>query len=302
MKRPIAKPNLFVVGAAKAGTTTLYELLRQHPQVYFPMVKEPAFFCDDAYFARGDDWYLDQFFRRAENQPWRGDASSRYLYFAEKTAPRIASFTAPDIPRVVMIFREPAQLVYSMYWNSVREGKESLPFSEALAAETQRMELMRVDLEKSGQILYAYSRLAAYASQVSVYLRHFPRESFLFLLTEDLADTNGLVHLLQSFLELDDYASLIRPVKKNAAALPRSTGLHRWLRNRSMIKEGLKKLLPFQLRYRLKNAAIEMNLKSFTPPPMEETIAAQLRRDYRDEVLRLQDLISRDLSGWLGEG
>src|SRR6476659_4636931 len=62
-------PNFFIIGAAKAGTTTLYDLLDQHPQVYLPFDKEPAFFCDDDYFRNGIDWYLQTFFAGANVSP-----------------------------------------------------------------------------------------------------------------------------------------------------------------------------------------------------------------------------------------
>ena len=52
-------PNLFVVGAAKAGTTALYDYLAQHPQVFLSRVKEPMFFSREDYYARGLDWYED---------------------------------------------------------------------------------------------------------------------------------------------------------------------------------------------------------------------------------------------------
>ena len=67
-------PNFYILGAAKAGTTTLYELLEQHPQVYMPYDKEPAYYCDDEYYAKGEAWYLRTFFGQAAEKPFRGVA------------------------------------------------------------------------------------------------------------------------------------------------------------------------------------------------------------------------------------
>ena len=68
-------PNLFILGAAKAGTTTLFEQLRQLPYVYFPFSKEPLFFSQDALFEKGMSWYADTFYKEAKGFSVRGDAS-----------------------------------------------------------------------------------------------------------------------------------------------------------------------------------------------------------------------------------
>lgn len=292
-------PNFFIIGAAKAGTTSLYDMLNQHPQVYFPFVKEPAYFCDDEYYAKGNDWYLNNFFRQVEKQPARGEATSRYLFFGNKVAPRIYTFPQVQTPKFISIFRDPAKLVYSFYWNSIREGHETLAFSDALQAEAGRMLSMQNQLENRGQILFAYSRIAQYARQISHFLEIFPRENFLFLLTEDLPNNPTLISSLQSFLGLDDYSKSIQPVNSNQVALPKNRNLHSWLRNRSWIKEIIKPLIPFSIRYKLKTSALEHNLQNFTPPEMDPEIANSLRVHYSEDTRRLQDIIQRDLSKWL---
>jgi hypothetical protein len=298
MKLNIKKPDFFIIGAAKAGTTSLYDILNQHTQVYFPFDKEPAYFCDDEYFDRGDEWYLKTFFSKARVQQLRGEATSRYLYFAEKTAPRIHNFSQPEQPKFIAIFRDPAKLVYSLYWNSVREGHETLSFKEALVAEKDRMVKFQSQMERRGQILYAYSRVGSYAQQVLRYLATFPRERFLFLLTDDLVDFPALISKLQIFLGLDDLSTLIKPVKSNVSALPESSKLHQWLRNRSLLKEFLKPFIPFSIRHKLKMSTLEMNLREFMPPEMDEETANSIREHYREETRLLQNIIQRDLSGW----
>ena len=293
------KPDFFIIGAAKAGTTSLYDILSQHTQVYFPFDKEPAYFCDDEYFSRGDEWYLKTFFEKAREQQICGEATSRYLYFAEKVAPRINYYSQPELPKFIAIFRDPAKLVYSFYWNSVREGHETLSFTEALVAERDRMVKLQAQLERRGQILYAYSRVGLYAQQVLRYLAMFPKDRFLFLLTDDLMDFPTLVSRLQIFLGLEDLSTFIKPVKSNVSALPESSKLQKWLRNRSLLKEFLKPFIPLSIRYKFKMATLEMNLREFTPPEIDEEIANSIREHYREETKQLQDIIQRDLSSWL---
>jgi hypothetical protein len=293
------KPNFFILGAAKAGTTSLYEILAQHPQVYFPFDKEPAYFCDDTYYSKGDKWYLNSFFKQVKEQPLRGEATSRYLYFASKVAPRIKEFVEPVQTKYIVIFRDPAKLVYSFYWNSVREGHETLPFIDALKAENGRMIKFQNELEMHGQILYAYSRIGAYARQVQQYLEYTPKDQFLFLLTEDLTDHSALIHRLQVFLELEDHSSKIKSILSNSAALPRNQAIHHWLRKRSVLKDIVKPFIPSKIRYKLKMSALERNLKKINPPDLDEGIANDLRKHYREETINLQDIIQRDLTKWL---
>jgi Sulfotransferase domain len=293
-------PDFFIIGAAKAGTTTLYEILRQHRQVFLPVAKEPAFFCDDEYYDRGVDWYVDTHFRGARGAAVAGEATSTYLYWGSKVAPRIADAYGSKRPRIIAIFRDPVSLVHSFYWHSVREARESLGFREALAAESERLGVHGAFLRRRGRIVYSYSRIAQYATQLEPYLELFPRSRCLFLLTEDLADFPGLVGKLQAFLELDDEPGL-KPVVSNVAALPRSPALHRWLRESSGVKEIGKRILPFPVRHRLKTRAIQMNLKPLRIPSMDADLAHEIRRHYADEVKRLEGIIGRDLSRWYAE-
>lgn len=291
-------PNFFILGAAKAGTTSLFDALNQHPQVYFPLVKEPAFFCDDSYYARGLDWYAQTYYQASGGQPARGEATSRYLFWGEKVAARIHLMSPSNPPRFIIIFREPASLVHSFYWNSVREGQEDLELSQALEKEAERLAQRGAQLKAEGQILFAYSRIGLYAQQVKYYLDLFPRRQFLFLLTDDLKDFSALTKKMQNFLELDDYSADIKPVTSNSAALPHSASLHQWLRNRSRIKDVLKSFIPLNVRHRLKMSALEMNLKAFQYPALDPGIEARLRAQYRNEMFALESIIQRDLSAW----
>jgi hypothetical protein len=295
------KPNLFIIGAAKAGTTSLYELLDQHPQIYFPFSKEPAYFIEDDNYNRGDHWYLKTYFQKAKSQQIRAEATSRYLYYSEKVAPRIFRFANLEQPKFIVIFRDPAKLVYSFYWNSVREGHEPLQFTEALDAEPERMRKLEVVQAKKGQILFAYSKIGLYAQQISNFLDIFPKENFLFLLTEDLMDFSSLVSTLQKFLCLQDGADYFKPRTSNTSAMPKNRKLHQWLRGPSLIKDFIKPLMPYSLRYKLKNYSIERNLEKFNPPMMDIEIENSLRSHYSEETKRLQVLIQRDLTKWLPE-
>ena len=292
------KPNFFIIGAAKAGTTSLYDLLKQHPQVYLPFEKEPAFFCDEGYYKKGDEWYLNRYFSEVTKQTVWGEATSRYLFYAKKVAPRIKAFLQENQAKFIVILRDPAKLVYSLYWNSVREGYEELPFDEALNLERERKDLIEQNA-RIGVIRYSYSTAAAYGTQLMDFFKYFPKENFLFLFTDELKDQQLLFAKLQSFLLIDDYSDKIKYVQSNASALPKSRKLHNWLRSESRIKDLIKPFVPYKIRHQIKMSVLEKNLVSYKAPELDEETANSIRKLYMPETIKLQEILQKDLITWL---
>lgn len=295
-------PNFLIIGAAKSGTTALYELLKQHPQVYLPFDKEPLFFSRDDYFAQGADWYAERYFKEGESFRARGEATPHYLYWAEKVAPRIAQTFGNHPPKFIAIFRDPVQRAYSWYWNMVREGFEKLDFEAALEAEPRILKDRWEEFHSFGLMTFGYVRGGLYATQLESYLSLFPRERFLFLLQEELkpANLDATMRRVFAFLDVDTDVQ-VHEVTSNPAVMPRSRFVHTLLHRGSRFKEWFKKQLPFSIRHRLKQALSDSNMQSFEYPPMDPQIAARLRETFADEVQRLSTLIGRDLSHWLAK-
>jgi len=293
-------PNFYILGAAKAGTTTLYEILKQHPQIYLSYVKEPMFFSHDDNYQQGVEWYASTFFPKAGGFRLRGEATPHYLYWAEKVAPRIKELYGEAEVKFIAIFRDPVQRAYSWYWNMVKEGKEDLSFAQALEKEPERLKAHWETLYQAGAMAYGYYRGGCYASQIEQYLQLFPRERFFFLLQEDLKDLKSeAFNRFIEFLDVDRSFRFTHTVS-NPAALPRSRTLHAWLHGRSALKDLIKKVVPLPLRYYSKVALTEVNMQAITYPPLDESTAKGLMARYRDEITRLETLIGRDLSHWKG--
>lgn len=294
------KPNFFILGAAKAGTTSLYDILRQHPQVYFPFAKETAFFNDDGFFSYGLEWYFNTYFSGAETFLACGEATPHYLYWAEKTAPRIREALGSETVRFIIILREPVSRAYSWYWNMVKEGQEDLGFEDAIEAEAVRLKKYHEMLYTSGRMTYGYIRGGRYAEQISFFLDLFPRENFLFLLHDDLLNRfDDIANQLKSFLKIDaDF--VFKPLYSNQATLSRNLTLQRWLRERgrSPIKDVIKKILTPKLSYRIKEIALRANQRPFRYPPLSRSIASALKAQFVNDNLRLGKIIGRDLSYW----
>jgi hypothetical protein len=295
-------PNFFIIGASKSGTTTLYDVLRQHPQIYFSFAKEIQFFSHDEYFGKGLAWYAETFFKNATHFPARGDASTHYLFWSEKVVPRIKESFGENPLKFIAIFRDPVQRAYSWYWHLRREGKESLSFEDALSAEDERYAAHWEELFTHGMQRYGYYRGGCYATQLETYLETFSRGNFLFLLHEDLKkDFPNAISSILAFLEVGQIE--LNPSRSNPAAVSRSRRLQNFLLRPSGPLHRMIRIfthrLPHNIRYQLKMSALEMNLREETYPPMEKATERRLRLRYREEVERLEKIIGRDLSHWI---
>jgi hypothetical protein len=221
-------PNFFLVGAAKAGTTSLYAYLSQHHDVFFPAIKEPHFFTEvrpsaeqqfliEAISKRSA--YLRLFARAAGHQVI-GDASPSYLWHPE--VPRRIRETVPQA-KIAMILRDPVERAYSHYLMDYREGAQSRPFYQALLHDMSRS-------EKGWGVSYLYYELGLYAQQVKRYLETFTPERVKILMFEDFRrDANGVLRELAAFLGLDPkpLAQIDTSRRYNSYAAPRNQYLRR---------------------------------------------------------------------------
>ena len=178
------KPNYFVIGAVKAGTTSLCELLAEHPDVFMCEPREPQFFTE--YFDRGYDWYRS-LFEPAVGYKAVGDGSTTYAetgYYPE-ALPRLVEY-APDA-RIIYVTRSPLPRLES-YWIELRHRgiRVSPSFGKALRTWPELIDS------------------ALYWKQISAYRQHFPDERILVLFLDDFEqDPNGILRRCFSFLGVD---------------------------------------------------------------------------------------------------
>jgi hypothetical protein len=294
-------PNLFIIGAAKAGTTALYDYLSQHPQVFLSRIKEPMFFSRDECYARGLDWYADVCFEGAENYPVRAEATPHYLYWSEKVAPRIKEVYGEIPVKFIVSFRDPVSRAYSWYWNMVREGREDLGFDEALRVEELRLKQNRHELYQLGSMVYGYSAGSQYASLLQPYLELFSPESFFFVFQDDLKSrVNGTCKEIFEFLGIESSIH-ISTTRSNPAAMPRSRLLHKTLRRRFLFKELIKRFMPIGVRRPLKKKMMQVNLKETPYVPLDPQLAHELRLSFGIEIEKLEKITGRELSSWKAE-
>ncbi len=294
-------PNLFIIGAAKAGTTALYDYLAQHPQVFLSRFKEPMFFSREENYAKGSDRYEEAHFAGAEGYPVRAEATPHYLYWSEKVAPRIKEVYGENPVKFIVAFRDPVSRAYSWYWNMVREGREDLDFGEALRVEEHRLEQNHAELYQLGAMVYGYSAGSRYASLLQPYLELFSPEDFFFVFQDDLKSrVDETCAEIFEFLGIES-STQMNTSKSNPAAMPRSRLFHKTLRQRSLFKELIKPFMPSRARSALKSKLMQANLKETTYVPLDRQLAHELRLSYTTEIEKLEKITGRELSSWKAE-
>ncbi len=294
-----AMPNTMILGAAKSGTTTLNNLLSQHPQVFQAFEKEPMFFSRDDYFNRGVEWYANKYFLNREYYAIRSEASPHYLYWAYKVSPRIKDVFHSRPIKFLIILRNPIKRAYSWYWNMLADGRETLPFIEALKAEEERIRDNFEELQYYGSMQYGYYRGGCYTKQIRAFFNDFPTKNFLILLQEDLLkDQKTTMKKVFNFLNIESNVK-IKSTFINPSAKPYLKGLHKWIRTPSRFKDQIKRTLPPHLTYKLKSKILKANLRKFNYPNMEEEAYQNLKENFKDEISSLSKMIGRDLTHWL---
>lgn len=135
-------PDFIIAGAQKAGTTSLYRYLEEHPNVVTPITKELAFF--DRNFDRGAQWYRLHFPLRdtkhsaegADKRTITGESTAYYVF--HPLAPQRIAETLPQV-RIIILLRNPVDRAFSHYQHKIRRGQETLSFDEAIDAEAGRL-------------------------------------------------------------------------------------------------------------------------------------------------------------------
>jgi hypothetical protein len=285
-------PNFLIIGAMKSGTTALYYYLEQHPEIYMSPVKEPNFFSQENAVDTVTHIETYQYlFRGASGKKAIGEASHSYLY-----EPRAAAEIRRYVPeaKLIAILRNPIDRAYSHFLHMVRSGTEPLDdFAQALREE-------EVGIHK-GRTFQDYIGRGLYYNQLKRYFGTFSREQVRVYLYEDLSGAPiSTVQDAFRFLKVDDSFVPDVSLRRNVSGHPRYKTLDRLLRSQSRIKHAAKIYLPAKLRWRFSKAFDDLKTRNLIePPPVRSEVRRQLIRVYREDILNVQELIHRDLSGWL---
>jgi hypothetical protein len=295
-------PDFFIVGHPKCGTTALYEMLRRHPQIYMPELKETRWFARELHprtpsstHPRSLEEYL-ALFAAARPDQRAGEASPSYLRSPE-AAGRIAELQPHA--RIIAILREPASFLHSLHMELMRDHVETeKDLAKAIALEQQRSSEQQLS-RRPGLV---YSDYVRYVEQLRRYHAVFPPEQVKVLIYDDFrADNEATVRAVMSFLGVEDSAPL-ELTEANPSVRVRSPRLNEMVRSLYLgrgpvgraLKAPIKALTPARVR-RGGLEAFQRRAVYGRPQPADERLMLALRRRFRDEVIALSDYLDRDL-------
>ena len=303
MEAPL--PNFLVIGAGKAGTSSLYFYLKQHPQVFMSEIKETNFFVYDAqnpmdlgqdaskrFQIRSLEAYR-ALFKEAVAARAIGEASPWYL-----VDPGAAERIRHHLPgaKLVAILRDPAERAFSAYSMYVRDGLEPRTFARAIADEEHGAWDHALRRAQKHYVSDGY-----YARHLRVYCDLFERSQIAVYLYEDLqTDALSLMRRLYGFLGVDDSFVPETGRRHNPSGLPRNPLLRPLVHKRSILTTTMRRVLPDRLRPRARAAQNALRDRyAQAAPPLPPESRTMLIKKYREDIIELQDLIRRDLRHWL---
>lgn len=294
------RPDFFIVGAFKSGTTALYEYLRRHPQVFMPFHKEPNFFGDDltrhyGRMSRGEYLALFKSARRGQRV---GEASTWYLYSAS-AAREIAEFSPGA--QVIVLLRNPVDVMYAQHSQLLYRADEDLSdFRSALEAEPARRRGDRLPPPPARPETFFYRHSVQFAEQLQRYFEVFDREHVHVVLFDDLVSQPATTYRdVLEFLHVDpsfetDFSAYNENKRVRSRALQRLV-----YRPPGPLLGAIRRLRRFPLVHRLRDRALRLNSTVERRTPMDPDLRRELSAEFAPEIARLSALIDRDLSQWV---
>lgn len=263
----------------KSGTTSLYSYLKNHPDVFMPANKEPAFFSNERIWNKGVKWY-ESLFIGQEDKKAVGEASVNYTKFPYyKSVPERIYALIPEV-RLIYVLRSPVDRIYSHYLHNVYAGIEHDPLQKAI-------------VEKP-----LYIQTSLYYTQIEQYLKHFDREQLLILLLDDMkedpADTTRQVF---EFLQVD--STYVPP---NITEVRHQTKEKRGKDNNIMkmlrktpLYPYLKEKIPSDIKSK---AGLILKTKIQQTEPLSDSIKKKLYHYVSNDLGKMAAFLNRDLSFW----
>lgn len=312
------QPNFFVVGAAKAGTTSLYHYLREHPQIYMSPIKEPCYFASEVRPGSFDAAYRDEarrsveatreylsgpmdqprfggivseredylkLFRNVTCEKAIGEASVCYLW--SPTAPLNIAARIPDA-RIIIILRDPADRAFSQYLDLLTAGRTLLSFRECIHRAMSQP-------NRQFQTLHPFLEYGDYHDQVKRYLDLFPKANVRIYSYDSYGgQISRILPDIFKFLEVDQEFLPDLSRQYRTPRVPRLYKLSYYLK-RSGLWQPIRRSIPPPIRRRLRNAALRPR-QSLVMDPEDRRMLVDY---YRDDIRKLSILLEREFSSWL---
>jgi len=301
----VRKPNAFIVGAPKCGTTAMCHYLGQHPGAFLSDPKEPHYFAhedmpnSDQYFTDLDS-YLSLFAAADKSQKILVEGSVWYLY-CENAIKRIAEFNPSA--KIIVMLRRPDEMVYSFHSQALLNFYDDVEcFSTAWKMAKHPELRKRLPRSCKEPMIIKYDKIATYGRQLERVYQSFSKSQVHIIFYEDFSQKTAEVYSeTLSFLGLDDAHEIsFERINENSVVRnrffgrfiehPPATLLRLW----SVLKDivGLKKI-------GLRDKLLTLNSTKAVRPVMEESVRRDIVENYKSDTLLLQKITGRDLTSWL---
>jgi len=300
------KPNLFIVGQQKSGTTALHYFLEQHPEVFMSRPKEVHFFCKDfhklsrkfhknnakAFYETQDMKTYLNLFSKAKSEKILGDASPNYIH-SRTSANQIYKFDPKA--KIIIMLREPSAFVHSLHRQYVNETSEDIEnFEKALEVESDRKKGKKIPYRiRCPTYLYYFERIK-YAEQIKRFLKYFPRRQVKIIIFDDFKKNNAKIYKeVLRFLEIDEtFAPDFKIV--HGSKKPKSEKLNKIFRN-PLLTNIPKSILSPRIYDKIQLKVQELLMKEGGfEPPVDPIIKRRLMKKFKSEVVKLNNLLHKE--------
>lgn len=291
-------PNFLCIGAPKCGTTSLFEILSQHPEIGLSSFKEPHFFNNDLNWEKGLEWYENNYFSKLDSKVI-GEFTPTYL--SSYSSPlRIKNSLGPDVKFIVLL-RNPVERSYSHYLHSKRDEYEHFDFIDAILAEEGRLNKLDIKNDLISFLKYSYVYQSNYAHHIKNYLKYFHKSQFHFVFFDDfLSKRKDTIDNICSFLNVRQNLNMELNIKSNPASISRSIILKKIMLKKTFANKLLKILIPsFKLRQRIRNNIHAKNNKPIRKIPL--TIKQRnfcYDNYFSKQILELEKILGINLDIW----
>jgi hypothetical protein len=290
-------PNFMCLGAAKSGTTTLYDILRQHSDIYTPSFKEPHFFDIPENFNNGLQWYEKTYFKKTDKKIIADFTPS---YFFDKNAPRRIFESLGANMKFLVIVRNPVDRAYSHYLHSKRDHHEVEKFEKSLELELSRLNQYEQQSDYLFYLRHSYIHQGLYSRMLERYLQYFSLDNFLFISFEDefLKERDVTIKKILDFLEIDNSAVLNTDIRSNPSSKEKSKNLKKLMNKRGWWRDMVRFMIPdIQLRQIIRNRIQRINIIEFKAQQLSQELRSELLEKYfKQDILNLERILNKEMN------
>ena len=286
-------PNLICPGAQKAGTTTLFNLLKESEEVFIPPRKELHFFENPLNYSKGLNWYLSHY-KNSESFKIRADFTPNYLLF-ESVPGRIKALLGPDL-KFVILLRHPVDRAFSQF-NFYRQHQVEKGNDFEKAIESEPISIAAREFDNWYTPRYYLSR-GLYYPQLKRYIDQFSKEQiFVIIFEEFFSDKKqDILNDLSEFLGIPSLTTQGQQ-HSNKTQIPHHPGMVRFFQQEPYLKSLAKRLLSQKNYQKIRN---NIYRRLHRPPAKldEERREQLLKKYFQDDIQKLEQLLNRKLTIW----